>query len=648
MRIRTTPRALLTLVLLTLTSLSWASEPNVYFAYRSFWPEHDTMKRFAEVGVHTYCVFPSNTTNSLGEPYGKYPANWRYPNVYDWDSLYRQFDEILAFDSEAEFLCMVDLNSPTWLARMIGMYGDGSFDSFIDLSNCLTSPSWRRQTEQYLVDFLAQTEERYGSRIKAYILACGQTDEWMDYCAGRTSRAKNAAYKKWSQDQGRPDLPWPRLEEFDRAAFENRVRDPQKEQGVLQALEFEQDLIATSILDYAKIVKEKTNRMKEVGVFFGYILELTGWRANGCGHLAYEKVAASPDVDFFISPGTYSERAIGGGSGSMAPNETFLLSGKRRLHETDHRTTTYNYNLNEFVAIAPISPWQNDAENVAGQRRELCLSLVDHASIWFFDMWGGMFDYEGAYENLAVMKRVWDENVGKQGASAAEIILVVDPRSAARVNDREPRSPAIYHAVRNRLNHIGAPFAVCSFDDLEKMDLSRVKLAILSGSFYLPESRRAYLRDTLLKDGRSVLWVGAAGIDDGATLDVSRVRDVTGVEYGTDALELVDRVGFFGVGEGVWRSAAIADHSNVSAAALRQLARASGVTEYVEDDSPVYATERLVAIHTKTGGAKKVTLPREAVSVTEAFSGKRVAENCRTFEYEFASPETALFIIEQP
>jgi len=143
-----------------------------------------------------------------------------------------------------------------------------------------------------------------------------------------------------------------------------------------------------------------------------------------------------------------------------------------------------------------------------------------------------------------------------------------------------------------------------------------------------------------------VLWVGAAGIDDGATLDVSRVRDVTGVEYGTDALELVDRVGFFGVGEGVWRSAAIADHSNVSAAALRQLARASGVTEYVEDDSPVYATERLVAIHTKTGGAKKITLPREAVSVTEAFSGKRVAENCRTFEYEFASPETALFIIE--
>ncbi|MBP5622680.1 MAG: hypothetical protein J6X44_11775, partial [Thermoguttaceae bacterium] len=327
-------------------------------------------------------------------------------------------------------------------------------------------------------------------------------------------------------------------------------------------------------------------------------------------------VVASDDVDFFISPGTYSERAIGGGSGSMAPNETFLLAGKRRLHETDHRTSTYNYDLNEFVSIGKISPWQNEAENVAGQRRELCLSLIDRASIWWFDMWGGAFDFDGAFDNLAVMKRVWDENVGKQGESAAEILLVVDPQSAMRVNDREPRSPAIYHAIRNRLDHVGAPFAVCSFNDLTTTDLSRVKLAILPGSFYLPEERRAILRETLLKDDRTILWVGPTGIDDGESLDVGRVRDVTGVDYGTDAPEPIDRAGFFDVGDGKWRSAAIADHADVDIRRLRELAIESGVTQYVEDESPVYATERLVAVHTKTGGVKKITLPRDVASVT--------------------------------
>ena len=384
-------RLALLLLFLTAAACVRAAEPNVYFAYRSFWPEHETMKRFAAVGVHTFCVFPSNTENSLGEPYSKYPRIWRYPDTYDWDSLYRQFDEIIAFDPDAEFLCMVDLNSPIWLARMLGMNGDGSFDSFIDLSSCLSSPEWRRQTEKYLVDFLAQTEERYGDRIKAYILACGQTDEWMDYSAERTSRAKTAAYKRWTEANGLEPLAWPDFAAFDSAAFENRVRDPKKEKPVLQATQFEQELIADSILSFAKLAKEKTGRAKEIGVFFGYILELTHWRANGCGHLAYEKVAASDDVDFFISPGTYAERLIGGGSGSMAPNETLLLANKRRLHETDHRTTGYNCALNEFVSIAPISRWQSEAEDVAGLRRELCFALTDRASIWFFDMWGGSF-----------------------------------------------------------------------------------------------------------------------------------------------------------------------------------------------------------------------------------------------------------------
>ena len=56
--------SLLVLCLLAITNaVADCSEPNVYFAYRSFLPEHETMKRFAEVGVHTYCIFPANTTN---------------------------------------------------------------------------------------------------------------------------------------------------------------------------------------------------------------------------------------------------------------------------------------------------------------------------------------------------------------------------------------------------------------------------------------------------------------------------------------------------------------------------------------------------------------------------------------------------------
>jgi len=635
-----------------LVVLFWSStfvlgaESNVYFAYRSFWPEHETMKRFAAAGVHTYCVFPSNTTNSLGEPYSKYPANWRYPNSYDWNSLYRQFDEILAFDPDAEFLCMVDLNTPIWLTRMLGSYGDGSFDSFVDLSNCLASPSWRKQTEQYLVDFLTQTEQRYGDKIKAYILACGQTDEWMDYCAGRSSRVKLEAYKKWEQANGLSELPWPTFAELDAATFKNRVRDPKTEQNALQAQRFEQELVADTILDFAKLTKEKTNFKKEVGVFFGYILELTEWRAAGCGHLAYEKVFSSPDLDFFISPGSYSERLIGGGSGAMAPNETILLNGKRRLHETDHRTTTYNCDLNEYVAIAPIARWSSEDEDVAGLRRELCFALIDRASMWFFDMWGGSFKSDRAFENVATMKRVWDKEVGKQGERVAEVLLIADPQSLERVNDRAPKAGIEYLATRNRLNHIGAPYAVCSFNDLDKIDVSKIKLAILPGSYYLTQERRDLLREKLLRDGRTVLWIGPAGIDDGESIDVVRVKETTGLEFGKEIFAQVERQGFFGVGKENWKSALLSEIGDIYKISLKDLARQAGVAIYVEDESPVYASERLVAVHTKEGGVKKITLPRRVARVKEVFSDRVVAENTNAFEYEFAAPETALFELE--
>ena len=199
---------------------------------------------------------------------------------------------------------MVDLNSPTWLARSLGMRGDGSFDSFIDLSNCLSSAAWRDATHKYLDDFLTHMEGRYGARVRAYVLACGQTDEWMDYCGERTSRAKNSAFVAWQRGKGLSPEPWPRTVAFDVASFENLVRDPVQERAVLSAQRFEQELIADGIIDFAKSTREKISADKEIGVFFGYILELTDWRAVGCGHLDYERVMASEYVDFFISPGT--------------------------------------------------------------------------------------------------------------------------------------------------------------------------------------------------------------------------------------------------------------------------------------------------------------------------------------------------------
>lgn len=49
------------------------------------------------------------------------------------------------------------------------------------LSCACANPEWCKFTMEYLKAIVSHMEKCYGDRAKAYLLACGITDEWMDY-----------------------------------------------------------------------------------------------------------------------------------------------------------------------------------------------------------------------------------------------------------------------------------------------------------------------------------------------------------------------------------------------------------------------------------------------------------------------------------
>lgn len=83
------------------------------------------------------------------------------------------------------------------------------------------NPEWRNATGDYLDAVIRHTEARYEGRVKANVLACGQTDEWMDDSRGVAGRLKTQAWIEWLQTHGRPKAPVPALERLDRGPFEN-------------------------------------------------------------------------------------------------------------------------------------------------------------------------------------------------------------------------------------------------------------------------------------------------------------------------------------------------------------------------------------------------------------------------------------------
>jgi hypothetical protein len=399
--------------------------------------------------------------------------------------------------------------------------------------------------------------------------------------------------------------------------------------------QFTGDTIVDAVLEFAGKTRAIIAPQRQIGVFFGYILELTATRMVWAGHLEFERLYRAKDVDFFISPGTYTDRPMGGGSGFMSPNGSRVLHNKGFLHEIDHRTPTYNVHLDEFVSIGWMVPWKNQAETDAGLKREFALAAINQTSLWCFDMWGGVFRTPETMKIVKQGKQLWDQYAPQPLRSRAEVALVVDPHSARYLNDRHPQIAQIYQGTRNKLNRLGAPFEVFCLDDLPQVDLRPYRLLVFPGLFVVTPEKQEILGKHVLQGNRTILFAYAPGICDGKTLDPQRVQALTGTPINTPGVSVVQHDG--------WRAVYVPTYDELTPQVLRRAAQDAGVTIVCDDAVPVYANEQLLAIHVAQGGAKTVRLWNDCRQVREFYTGKVIPVGGRTFSYTFKTPDTALF-----
>lgn len=614
--------------LLSLAVLICASsfaEHKRFFAYRSFWPEFKAMADFAEAGVNLYAVMPSNAYNSLGEPYCKYPPVWPWEGVYDWNALDAQFDDILKINGKAKFICLIDLNSPLWLAKKIdGGMGIGG-DSYGAVSNSACTKIWLEKTEKYLRDFVSHTEAKYGDKIEMYMVAAGGTSEWYDNSNGLANADKIAAWNKWRADKNLSPSNIPQLDTLNQFAFEKRIRDPQTQKLQMEYIAFSSDATVGLMKKFGRIVKEMTKGKKEVGSFAGFLT--SGIQARFDTDLTYNNT----DIDFFGAPPTYNRtRAVGAAGSFQALSGAAAAAGKGWFHEIDHRTHTYNSQLTKHVRIKNYFNALNQAETDAVLKREFSIASIFHFSLWCFDMWGGVFNSADTMKLVGKSKKIWEKFKDDNSPLCAEIAVVGDPRSALY-------SRYLYfQGLAAALSDAGLFYEGFSFDDLSKIDLGKYKMIIFPHTFEVDSVREKFLREKVLAGGRTVLFIDAFGISDGKSLDVRRVKKFTGFDYAAAAAVNKSDMG-------AYKSVFIPKFGDVNGKRLREIADGAGVHKYIESGDPYFANERLLCVHTKNGGRQTVTLPKKAKKVVELYTDRTVLENGDKFEYDFASPDTALF-----
>ena len=117
-----------------LTSLVDGGVREQYICYRSFRPQLERTKDFAEMGIPLRCFFAANTINHGGHPYCDYPPIWKDFKQYDWSALDAQIEDFVKASPDAQVLCMIYLNTPYWATHRFWL------DSFTDVSHAACDP----------------------------------------------------------------------------------------------------------------------------------------------------------------------------------------------------------------------------------------------------------------------------------------------------------------------------------------------------------------------------------------------------------------------------------------------------------------------------------------------------------------------------
>lgn len=606
-----------------------------YFAYRSFLPEFDAMKRFAAAGVRTICFFPGNTTNSLGQPYAQYPSIWNWFDRYEFSSLDQQIADLKKAVPEAEFICMIDLNSPEWLSRQLSLAHE-SGDSFTHLTEALANPRWKEATLHYLRAFLEYAETHYADSIQAYVLACGHTDEWFDHNGELCGLHKQRACNDWRAAHGLAPAEPPSALKMNTPDYDGLLFDPAVSSAVIEYRRFCSELVGNTICEFAAEARKLIRPEAEIGVFYGYVVTRLG--AAESGHLAYEQVLKSPDIDFMISPGSYGDRAMGGGGGWLGCSGSEKLAGKIHMHECDQRTHTHNRDLTPYVSLH-VPHWENTEEDVAGIKREFSLALLKRSSLWWFDMWGGFYQEPVLFENFRLMKEIYDSRIRLPSHNVEEVAMIVDPDALAYFDQRSPRQRDFQPDSRKKLNRLGAPFETWCLRDVPSIpNLHEIKFFIFATPWEITPEKAELLNRYVLNHDRTILWFYAPGISDGESFDESRIRRWTGADPHVSGLSVQRMNG--------WTSAFLRNPAELTPATLKSLAKSAGVHLYSDAEIPVYADDRFLALHSKEGGTMTIRLPRRTGRITELFSGKLAAENVSEFQWNFRAPDTVLFEME--
>ena len=504
-------------------------------AFKSFRPNPNNVREFHEAGVRLFTVLSSGIISGLGIPYSLYGESWVGDGQYDFSPIDRQMEMFLENAPEGYFAPMFQIDTRPWYLEA----DKNRPNSFTNLSQIAGDPQFRRDTADYLRAVVRHCEETYGDRIWGYFLLGGTTTEWFsDFDYEAPHPIKEAAYRRYCGDDS---VTLPTKERLNRSG--GIFLEPE-ETDIVQFRKFHAELISDLILSCASAVQDVIDHQKLLGLYFGYLFELGSPRLHNAGHLAYEKVFSSPDIDMISSPSSYAYRGVFDPSAFMLPQKSLDCRNKLYFLEFDHRTHTIPTVIHEPVISAggnmiydslhfpgSESKCKSETESLNLMYRDFVFCEANGAALWWFDMLDGWFRSEGMgmMKAIAHMMDIDRQLADTDRISAAEIAVIAEGESMFRVRKSSPIASQCLSDVRRTLAETGAPYDLYSVSDLTKPEMERYSFYIFLNQYDMTAETRAAVERICKQKGKTVLWLYAPDYAANGENSLARISDITGI-----------------------------------------------------------------------------------------------------------------------
>lgn len=546
---------------------------------------------------------------------------------------------------------------------------------------------------------------RWGDRVIGIKIDGGQTGEWSWWASDETSQkgidhgpAMRKAFsrfleKKYGSEENlkkawrdnyasikTPEIPHIKT----RFSFDSYgTFDPDTQQHILDFWRCYNEVVTDMALYLAEVAKKASDGNWLVGFSISNSPE---WCFRQ-GQKSIKRLMKSPYVDFLNQPVEYKYREPGGTTVMRSVFSSEKMHKVVWFGEMDMRT-----HLSK-------SGWPSEPKDVSETVEVLKRTAGKFLVMGMPGYWLSFaHNWHDAPEIFSMHKKI--QKIGEvcpfiDRNSESEIALVYDEESLFLRN----LFVHTYTDIQYALDYVGAPYDYYELDDilsLPEKDIKKYKMVIFIHIQSLTNSERNLIRERILKNNITAVWMGVPGLintDISPAKNIRYMEDITGFSFssgqyrgmititseGAKTLGLAEGTSitgefysknnqiptryhtFFSVdnADEVWGkfdngSPAFAlknmnkwksiycSATLISPEILKALATFAGVHSYISSQDALYKNNSLLVIHTSTPGKKSITLKKK-MDVYDLWEEKWIAFNTSSFSFEAVKNTTYLF-----